>query len=452
MVSAEGPAFAKGDLNADGLDDMFFGGSKRQPSYLYFQQENGSFKEVKFLEDSTAEDVDAAIRDFNNDGHMDLLVVSGGNEFWGESEHLRPRLYKGSSSGLMEKDDDNFSGVYLNASKMAIADIDEDGDLDVFIGARSEPRNYGYNPKSYLMINHDGVFKAHDAFSEPIGMINGAGWGDMNMDGTLDLVVVTEWGAVKIYHQSNGVFTSYEIPNSSGLWRSLKLIDIDGDGRLDILAGNFGLNSKYQASAGEPLRMYVRDFDENGSIEQIITMYNNGEEGLFSSKDELMGQMVEIKKRFTDYTSFSKASLYEVFPKEELHKAMKYEVDELRSSIFYNGQDGYTKSPLPLQSQLTPINALFTHDFNQDGKTDLLTAGNFSRANIEHGQYDAGYGELMLNLGNRDFQFVPNDQTGLYITGEIRKIDTINIDGQRIIVFVRNNDAPSFIKIDNTGI
>jgi enediyne biosynthesis protein E4 len=448
MVSREGPALAVGDVNGDGLEDFFVGGAKRQAGSLFIQQRVGTFKEKQvaaFQADFIYEDVDAHFVDFTGDGNLDLLVVSGGNEYSRLSEYMLPRLYVNDGAGNFTRDPDRLPQIRLTGSVAAVGDVDGNGLPDIFLGARAVPWSYGTKPTSYLLINRGGGHFETDTtgfgkrFSD-LGLVTGAQWADMNGDGRLDLVVASEWSNLKIVY--NPGERTVEIPGSSGLWNTLTLADLDNDGRPDILAGNLGLNSKFKASDTAPLRMYVNDFDGNGTIEQIITWIDrHGRERLFATKDELGQQLPAIHQRFATYRAFAKAGLHEVVNRRLLDRAAQYSVNELRSAVFYNRPDGFSKVALPVTSQFSPIHDFLVRDLNGDGFPDVISAGNFYDATMQRGRYDADYGNVLINDGNGRLQQLPNRDIDWYLEGQVRRIGLIRI-GTKPVVIAAENDGP----------
>jgi hypothetical protein len=448
MVSREGPGLAVGDVDGNGLEDFFVGGAKRQPGVLFVQQQDGTFKEKEvaaFQEDFICEDVDAHFVDFTGDGNLDLLVVSGGNEYSAPSEYMLPRLYVNDGAGNFSRDPDRLPETWLTGSVAAVGDVDGNGLPDIFLGARAVPWNYGTKPTSYLLINRgDGYFETDTTgFGKRVsdlGLVTDARWADLNGDGRPDLVVASEWSNLKIVYNSGE--RAVEIPGSSGLWNTLALADLDNDGRPDILAGNLGLNSKFKASKTAPLRMYVNDFDGNGTIEQIITWIDrNGRESLFATKDELGKQLPAIDQRFEAYWAFAEAGLNEVVDRRLLDRAVQYSVHELRSAVFYNRPDGFSKVELPVTSQFSPIRDFLVMDLNGDGFPDVISAGNFHDANIQRGRYDADYGSVLINDGNGRLQHLTNRDIDWYLEGQIRRIQVIRI-GDMPVVIVAENDGP----------
>jgi hypothetical protein len=455
MVSREGPALAVGDVNGDGLDDLFVGGAKRQPGSLFLQQHNGTFREkmvAAFQKDFISEDVDAHLVDVTGDGKLDLLVVSGGNEYSGASEHMLPRLYVNDGAGDFSRDLDRLSRIRLTGSVAAVADVNGDDLPDLFLGARAMPWGYGASPASYLLINRGaGHFETDTTgfgrrFSD-LGLVTGAQWADMNGDGRPDLVVAAEWSNLKIVY--SGAERTVEIPGSSGLWNTLTVADLDKNGRLDILAGNLGLNSKFKASDTAPLRMYVNDFDGNGTVEQIITWIDrDGRERLFATKDELGRQLPAINQKFKTYRAFSAAELHEVVNRSLLDKAVQYSVNELRSVVFYNQPDGFSKIGLPITSQFAPIRDFLVTDLNGDGFPDVISAGNFHDATAQRGRYDADYGNVLINDGKGSLRHLPNRDIDWYLEGQIRRIEVMRIKGKPVVIVAENDGPLRFFRIN----
>jgi enediyne biosynthesis protein E4 len=460
MVSREGPALAVGDVDENGLEDFYAGGARRQPGSLFIQQHDGTFIEKQvpaFETDKEYEDVDAHFADFTGNTHSDLLVVSGGNEYSGSSEYMLPRLYINDGNGNFIRDHDRLPEIYLTGSVAAIADINKNGQLDIFIGARSLPWNYGKKPESYLLVNKgDGYFEVDKSeygkqFSD-LGLVTDARWADMDNDGRLDLVVASEWSNLKIVFNdvNKGVTT---IPNSSGLWNSVFLADLNNNGSPDILAGNLGLNSKFKAGETEPLRMYVNDFDGNGTVEQIITYIDGeGQERLFARKDELGEQMPYIHERFETYSEFANANLYEVVDRRRLDEALEYKVTDLRSSVFYNNENGFTRKALPDENQFSPIYTFLVRDLNGNGNNDVISAGNFFEVNIQRGRYDADYGSVLINDGNGNLERFANCKINWYLTGQIRKIDVIHIGNTPVLILAKNDEKLQFFLINKFSI
>ncbi|HEU5292964.1 MAG TPA: VCBS repeat-containing protein, partial [Cyclobacteriaceae bacterium] len=459
MLSAEGPATAKGDINQDGLEDIYLGGAKWQAGQVFIQTKEGTFLKTKqpVLEaDSLYEDVSAVLLDADNDQDLDLFVVSGGNEFYGKSKYMRPRLYLNNGKGQYVLSD-NLPELYLTGSCVRASDFDKDGDMDVFLGARAIPWKYGVPPDSYLLVN-DGKGKFADATKQvtpeldDFGFVKDATWADMDRDGDDDLIVVAEWKPVAIFYNNQGKLQQHEstgLEIASGWWNTIATADFDNDGDLDMIAGNLGLNSKLKAKHDSPVRMYVNDFDKNDSIEQILTHVVNGVEYPVNTRDEMTKQIPSLKKKYLSYQRFSQAKFSEFFSKDIIQESKLYEANVFESVYIENkGNGSFDVRPLPKATQMSTVNAFLIDDFNRDGNLDILTGGNFYRPNIQMGRYDASFGQLLTGDGKGNFKSLPSVQSGLSVPGEIRKIWPVKVSGQVRYMIVRNNDTVKFLTLN----
>ncbi len=455
MLSTEGPALATGDVNGDGLDDLYVGGAKHQPGRLFLQQSDGGSRtsgDAVLKADSLHEDVAAAIFDANGDGDPDLYVVSGGNEFWGDHEALRDRLYLGDGEGNLHRSVDRLPDFFANGSCVVPGDFDRDGDLDLFVGSRVVSREYGRTPRSYLLEN-DGTGRFVDVTSEKAdglaeaGMVTSAAWLDHDDDGQLDLVVVGEWMPIRVFHQEDGRFrertAEVGLSGTNGWWNRVTAADMTGDGREDLVLGNLGLNSYLRASPQEPARLYVHDFTRDGTLEQILTFYKNGVSYPLVGRDELVSLMPHLRSRYVSYADFGASRIEDVFSESELQPAEVREARVFASSLAVNNGDGtFSLQPLPIEAQFAPIYAMLVDDFDGDGHTDLLTAGNFHSVPPVRGRYDAGYGLLLLGDGEGRFQSVDLAASGLLIRGQARHMRFLQrADGDRLIVVARNDES-----------
>lgn len=459
MVSTEGPALAIGDVDGDGKEDIFVGGAKHQTSKLFLQTENGfaSLKDNPFSADSVAEDVKAEFIDIDNDKDLDLLVLTGGNEFFGKSENMLPRLYLNDGKGNFTKKKDAFKEIYLTGGALALSDFDKDGDIDIFIGARAVPWKYGITPKSYLLQNDGkGNFKnitAQFPDLQKVGLVKSAVWGDLDKNGYLDLVVVGEWFPIAIFSNEKGKLTKIN-PEKSGLqftngfWNEVKLSDIDKDGDLDLIAGNMGLNSKLKASKEQPMEMLVGDFDKNEQTEQLLYTYHQGEKRLFATKDEITKQLTMVNKKFLSYRDYAKAKSEVIIEPEKLKDALKLNIYEMQSCIFRNeGNFQFKTIPLPIEVQFSTVNSILLQDFNGDKIEDLLIGGNFYDCNIQMGRYDASYGSLLVNDGKGNFKLVPNRETNLNLIGQIRAMRFLKFGNEKFILAARNKATVQILKV-----
>lgn len=455
MVSAEGPKLALGDVNGDGAVDFFVGGAKWQPGALYLQKQDGSFAkdpQAIFQQDSLYEDTDAAFFDADQDGDLDLLVVSGGNEFSLGKEPNRPRLYINDGQGRFARAEGKMPDITLTASVVLAFDYDLDGDTDLFLGARAVPSNYGDTPQSYLLEN-DGEGNFTDVTSQKasalsnIGMVKNATIADMNGDGTNDLILACEWSPIQILLNKNNGFEPMKLAGSGlenklGWWNTVIAADFDGDGDQDLIAGNLGLNSKLRATPEQPIRMYYADFDDNGKKEQLLTYYLQGKEYLFYTYDEVTKQLPYIKKRYLKYADFANADLTDLIERSKLDKATVFEANYFASAYIENlGNGEFAVKALPTSVQFSTVNAGLVRDFDRDGNLDVLLAGNFYEINIQMGRYDASYGQLLRGNGDGTFISLSLAESGLRMVGQIRDLEMMTLaDGRQIIMAARNQD------------
>ena len=456
LLSTEGPRLAVADVNGDGLDDFYVGGAKWQPGKLFIQQRDGTFRasaQSAFAADSVSEDIGASFFDANGDGHPDLLVVSGGNEFWGEQDALRPRLYLNDGQGNFQRARDALPDIFENGSCVAVGDFNGDGHPDLFIGSRVVSRSYGLIPKSHLLEN-DGSGHFTDVTLEKApelseaGMVSSATWIDYDHDGKLDLVVAGEWMPVRVFHQENGKLVDRTkeagLSGTNGWWNSVEAVDLRGNGRQDLVLGNLGLNSYLHASPKEPARLYVNDFSHSGggNLEQILTSYKNGVSYPLAGRDELVKKIPSLRSKYPSYKDFGASRIEDIFPAADLRQAQVREAYTFASAVALNNGNGtFTLQPLPLEAQFAPIYASLAGDFDGDGKTDLLVGGNFYGVMPMLGRYDASYGLMLRGDGKGGFTPVDMEQSNLVIDGQVRDMKMLRgAKGERLIVVARNND------------
>lgn len=452
LVSTEGPALAVGDINHDGLEDVFIGSSKGKKNAVFVQQSNGKFfKSIQpaLDNDSMYEDVSACFADVNNDGNKDLIIASGGDESYGKNVLLTPRVYLNDGKGHFSKLNDAFDSLFVNASCVVPYDFNGDGKIDLFIGGRSVPGNYGQIPKSYLLQN-DGTGHFKDVTDKvakglsDIGFVTNAVWVDLNKDGEKDLVLSLEWGGIIAFINHHGTFTKKILTDKKGWWNFILPVDINNDGNIDLIAGNLGLNTRLKASQKEPVRLYYNDFDDNGTKEPVITYYVDGREIPFATIADLEKQIPTLKKRFSNAADFAKASLDDIFTKEKLENSEILTENYYQNSVLINyGNLNFTVQPLPWQAQLSPYRDAVVVDANGDNLPDLLLVGNYYGNNIQMGRSDADFGTILLNKGNG--QFEAETLNGLQIKGQVRHIREINIGNKKAYILARNNDSTMVI-------
>ncbi|MDX1739871.1 MAG: FG-GAP-like repeat-containing protein, partial [Rhodothermales bacterium] len=440
MLSRSGPAAATGDVNRDGLADVYLGGARGQTGQLYIQNIDGSFSSVSvpaFESDAAYEDVDATFFDADGDGDSDLYVVSGGNDETSDLTIYHDRLYLNGGFGGFERADDAVPELPTSGSVVAPQDFDGDGDLDLFVGGRLVPGAYPLTPRSYLLQNEGAVFTDVTARLAPdlagAGMVTDAAWGDVTGNGRSDLVVTGEWMPVKVFAWDATSATFEDATaragtsEATGWWNCLALADLDGDGDIDIVAGNRGLNGQMRASARQPVTLYAADFDDNGVVDPVLTYFIMGKSYPAATRDELLGQINTLKKKFTSYESYSSATVQDIFTAQQLSDALKYRVTEFATSVFENRGDGrFVPTSLPNEAQFAPVQDIIVADFNRDGLKDLLIAGNDFGNRAEEGQFDAGRGLLMLGTGGLDFRPVLSRDSGFFAPWDVRELRVVN--------------------------
>jgi hypothetical protein len=453
MVSREGPALAIGDANSDGLDDVFIGSSKGNKPAVFFQTKDGRFMRTNQPEldrDSMYEETDACWVDVNNDRFVDLLIASGGNEYYGEDEHLTPRVFINDGKGNFQKKAGAFKNIFLTASCIIPYDFTGDGYMDLFVGGRAVPWEYGQVPASYLLENDKSggfldVTKDYSSDLSNIGFVTHARWVDIDGDGDQDIIVSLEWGGIVAFIYENKQFSKKILTGSKGWWNFSYPVDIDGDGDLDLVAGNLGLNSRLAANPQQPVRLYYYDFDGNGKSEQILTYYLQGKEIPFANKEELQKQLPGLKKRFLYAEDFARATLRDILGADNLKKAQTQTADYFGNSILINeGNLKFSVRPLPWEAQLSPYYAAETVMANNDSLPDLLLMGNFYENNIQMGRYDADYGTILINKGAGNFEYSPLKR--YTEKGQVRRMGRIKIGVNDAIILARNNDSLRVIR------
>jgi len=455
--SQEGPFISTGDINGDGLEDFFIAGAFRQSGRVFLQKPGGDFTGRDLVVGTkNEEDMQSALFDADGDGDLDLLIAGGSSEFELNSSFYRPRLYLNDGKGNFRQDETAISALVRTPAKsIAVADIDGDGDQDVFIGGRVSLGTFPIPPRSYVLRNDHGKFVDVTAAVCPAletpGLINAALWADLDHDNTPELLLAGDWMPLRIFRNNGGVLA--EITAQSGLaglpgfWRSLAVADIDHDGDMDIIAGNFGLNNPFHISDHQPAQLIARDFDGNGIVEPIFCNYIKNDDGEFQlsagiPRDQWARQMPSIKKTFDMNASYAAASMEMLFTKDMMAGAMVLHCTEVRTGYFENdGHGKFTFHPLPTPAQLAPVNAIVVDDVDKDGIMDLLLAGNEYQAAVPAGRFDASYGLWLKGDGHGGFIPVAPAVSGLILEGDVRNLQTIRSAGRRILL-AAVNDQP----------
>ena len=451
MLSTEGPKLAVADINGDGLEDFFMGGAAGDTAKIFIQQPDGHFiqkPEYAFAQDKDNEDIGAEFFDADNDGDMDLVVASGGNEEHDPSLYLFTRLYINDGKGNFQRSFKGWPQININASCIRINDFDGDGKPDVFIGARSIPGSYGKAPSSVLLKNmgsgnYVDVTQSQATELLHMGMVTDAQWADIDNDGKKELIIAGDWMPLTIFKYIKGNLKKIkEIPNSSGWWNCVTIADINGDGKPDLIAGNNGLNSKIRADKDHPAKLYVSDFDNNGGVECIPVYYKtDGKPYPFNLYGDMIAQMPVLKKKFYQFSQYAGVGIDKIFTKEQLDESELHVVQQTQSCIFINdGTGNFMMDPLPQYAQFAPVFAALVTDINSDGIPDLFMAGNFYGLKPEVGRYDASYGVTLLANRQHQYTYINPGSTGLFIKGEVRDIKQINTSKGACIIIARNNE------------
>ncbi|MEJ2319305.1 MAG: VCBS repeat-containing protein [Gemmatimonadales bacterium] len=455
LLSTEGPFMAVGDVNGDGLDDAFIGGAKEQAGRLLLQRSDGTLAESNqtLLErDRISEDLGAAFFDAEGDGDLDLYVVSGGSEFSDHAPGLRDRLYLNDGRGRFRKAEGSLPEMSQSGSRVAAHDFDGDGDIDLFVGGRVVPWRYGFDPPSVLLAN-DGQGRFTDVTQQAapdlanIGMVTDAIWEDVDGDNRADLVVVGEWMPITIFRNAgNGRLERADVPGlerSHGWWNRIAAGDFTGDGRTDFILGNLGLNTRLRATEREPLTLYVKDFDRNGSVEQILSQYNDGVSYPFALRDDLLSALPYLRDRYPSYEDYALQTVADVFSEAELADAVVKRAYTFETALARNDGDGsFTLLPLPVEAQIAPTYGILPADIDEDGHLDLLLAGNFDGVKPEIGRMSAGHGLVLLGDGTGGFEPVPGLESGFLVPGQARDIQRIRTVRDELYVVTRNDDRP----------
>ena len=447
MLSKEGPKIANGDINGDGLDDLYVCGASGFAGKLFLGTKNGfkeSFQPIfdKFVE---WEDTEAVFFDVDGDKDLDLFVGSGGNSKHQGSRELQDRLYLNDGRGNFSIDVRALPPNGYNTSVALPFDFDDDGDLDIFVGSRSFPGEYGMSPRSFIYENNGkGMFTeilgSNRKLSE-LGMVTDATWGDVDGDNKNELIIVGEWMAPKILNYINNQFKEKEIlalKNLDGFWQSVHLVDLDNDGLKDLVLGNSGTNGSLQDEKYLPLKLWINDFDNNGMPEKILSRTVNGLDMPIMMKRDIVDQLSVLKKKNLKHIEYANKTIQELLG-EQVKEALLKSVTTTKSYIMYNnGVNGQTLVPFCYQAQLSSINDILFEDLNKDGFVDLIVVGNLNGFQPQFGALDANRGLILINDAKRTFTPKLHDTSGLNIRGKARQI--IKSNNQYIVA--RNNDFP----------
>lgn len=462
QLSRLGGRLATGDVNNDGNDDIFFGGASGQSAELYLGSENGTFilsKNQPWIKDSEMEDMKPLLFEADGDGDQDIYLVSGGSEFEMNGPQYQDRLYINNGNGQYISMTSALPVEFTSGSCVIAGDFDRDGDLDIFVGGRHQGSKYPLSPKSYILrndskrekIKFNNVTAEVSPSLENIGMVTDAQWADYNGDGWLDLIVVGEWMGIKVFQNENGKLNEQKMTSlekSEGWWSTISLMDIDDDGDMDFLVGNAGLNSQIKASVSHPVELFASDFNNDGLLDPIMCYYIQGKSYPMHSRNEILGQMNQLSYKFPDFASYADATIEDIVDKSSLENALKLRSYIMESCWIENDSGNLVLKKLPDLVQFSCVNAFIGGDFNNDGKTEIIAAGNFYPLHPQIGMNDASMGTL-LQYSNNTMTAMHEMISPLWLYGDIRDMAILSTkNGKKMIVVSRNNDGPSLYTIN----
>ena len=452
-MSCFGPAIAQGDVDNDGLTDIFLGGSQELPGSIFIQNDYGTYDQADLpflMDDKSHEDLAAAFFDADGDGDEDLYVVSGGNEKPENNDYYQDRFYINNGNGTFQKANNRIPTMNSSGSCVKPFDYDGDGDLDLFVGSRHVPGKYPFPANSYLLENNNGSFKDVTNLRASsllnLGMVTDALWSDLNNDGVTDLMVVGEWMPITFLIQENGVFKDLTeemgMADTRGWWNCINSTDIDNDGDQDYILGNLGLNYKYRVGADKAFHIYASDFDNNKSNDIILGYVDNQVLFPVRGKQCSTEQIPDLAEKFPTYNEFGRATLEDIYG-ERLNQALHYSINTFESSVLLNqGSGNYQINPLPKAAQTSPINGIISEDFDGDGNKDLIMAGNLYVSEVETGRADAGIGIYLKGDGAGNFKSNFANETGFFARGDVKHLESLKtkLDKHYILVIKNSGD------------
>lgn len=465
--SQEGPSLAVGDVDGDGLEDFFVGGSAGVSGGIFLQQQNGNFVRSKQFTQSgkMEEDAGALLFDADNDGDLDLLISSGSFEYPPDSPFYQDRLYRNDGAGNFAHDSTALPDIRISSSCVRAADFDQDGDLDLFLGGRVIPGKYPYPASSHILRNEGGKFflDATEAVCPALktaGLVTDALWTDFDNDERVDLMIAGEFMPLSLFHNEGGRLSRMEtsgLDKFSGWWNSIVGADFDKDGDVDYIAGNLGLNNYYNISKEYPLKVFAKDFDGNNSVDPILACYlksgKNGDKELYPVHfwDELNSQSPKFRRKFSRYRQYGSTTMDKFLTNEEKEEMLVLLTNHSSTSYIENlGQGTFNVRPLPLLAQVAPVNGIIADDFNNDGNLDAMMVGNNYGNEVFAGRYDAFTGLILLGDGEGGFDTLPSKESGFFVDGDAKALAKVSCPKRDIYVATQNRDSLKvFAKIDS---
>ncbi len=451
-LSTQGPKISKGDVNGDGLDDVYISGAKGMAGKMFVQNHQNSFDETNqklWQSEKRYEDIHAHFFDSDMDGDMDLYVVSGGNE---KNSDLQDRLYLNDGEGNFSKSQNALPRLKQSGSIVQSYDIDEDKDLDLFVGGRVVPGKYPVPANSYILLNENGKFKNVTEDLAPdllkLGLVTDAIFSDYDKDGDKDLMIVGEWMPLTIFKNDEGRFSKSSLEETTGVgwYYSISENDFDQDGDQDYVLGNLGLNNKFGAKKEKPFHVFCDDFDDSGNLDIVLSKESKGKLLPVRGRECSSQQMPFIKEDFPTFKSFALADLSKIYGQEKLANALHYEATNFASLVLTNESNGNFKSTnLPIEAQMGPLLQTVFHDINQDGHIDIIGGGSIYNAEVETVRYDGSKGFVILNDGLGNFKNY--DQSGLSLDGNIKDLCLLSVGNSKQLIAVRNSDSALFFLV-----
>ncbi len=451
FYSRQGPALAVADVNGDGLEDAYLGGAKGQAGQIFLQSAKGFVLSSlpALAADAGSEDCNATFFDADGDGDQDLYVCSGGYEFEPNDPALQDRLYLNNGRGQFSKAVQNLPDFPQPSTCVQPADLDGDGDLDLFVGGGVFPGRFPETAESHLLLN-DG--KGKFSLGKSLPAATSAVWLDLDGNKSPDLITVAEWSPIRFFENRQGAFseqTGQHLDfNSEGLWNVLHAADLDGDGDQDLVVGNLGFNSQLQASDTEPLELYSADFDQNGSMDPLMFYYVQGKSYPLVSMEDLTGQLPYLRKKFNYFKDYANAQLGDILTSEQIKKAAHKQVKTLETIWLENVKGQFKKHALPMEAQFAPVEAIAVIDANQDGHLDIVLAGNRTHNRVKLGNFGGNHGQLFLSDGKGSYNFTPYLKSGLQVRGDVQALTNIKVDGKQLLMFGINNGIAGLWVLD----
>ena len=456
MLSRQGPKAATADVNGDGLTDIYVGGAKDQPGQLYLQTSDGFVKkDVPDFKTYSFNDVTAAFFfDCDGDGDLDLFTGGGGNFAPESSGSFQNQIYVNDGKGNFTLKRGALPIINTNCGAAIPIDYDGDGNMDLFIGSRSVPQNYGVDPHSYILHNDGkGNFKNVTESIAPalssIGMVTSAAYADVTGDGKKDLIVVGDWMYPHVFSFNGKQFVEIKtgLENLFGWWQTVSVADVNSDGHPDLILGNMGENFYLKADSADPVKLWMKDFDNNGAVDKIFTRSINGRDCPVFTKKDIIAQIPSVKKLNLRNEDYASKSIQDLFG-NELESAIVKKVNYTASCVAYNdGKGHFTIKKLPLEVQLSSMNAMVVKDVNHDNYPDIIEAGNWVDLLPQFSRVDASYGNVLINDGKGNFSTMPAAKTGLFVPGETRDIISFKFKNEERLLFLENDDFPVMYKL-----